>query len=158
MKFRNHPLASMMGVYERQDEREKVNGRFVYEGPDEWWAWFCGGKWFIGREIGSPECSVESSAAVPENIQTQERRVNEGCEMLLNITSLSHKPASVFNCIVTHCVNYTGLRRCGKCRHSGAFCCFIECQRAHEDLLKSRPEADGKAEVAVKESTEDFFF
>lgn len=35
----NHYQASAMGVYERQEERGKVNGRFVYKDPGGVWAW-----------------------------------------------------------------------------------------------------------------------
>ena len=47
-----HIKAFVMGVYQRQDEREKVNRRFVYKGPDPLWAWpsECGRAWCFGLE------------------------------------------------------------------------------------------------------------
>jgi hypothetical protein len=140
----NHELAFTMGEYKRQDEREKVNGSFVYKGPKQsgLWAYSSeGGRgWSIGREtdIGTGiSCMfVLSAAPVPESIQTKFWQLHgaDDTARVLSIqvtsTAIHHKPAQLFQGTCELCVHCREWRRCGRCS-SGAMYCSAECQRAH---------------------------
>ena len=47
-----HEKAPLLGLYERQDDREKECGRYVYKGPDDMWMWWMkdGAMWIVGDE------------------------------------------------------------------------------------------------------------
>jgi hypothetical protein len=135
----------MMGVYERQDERDKVNRRFVYKGPNECWAWSgeCGCEWRFGREedIGDEETFpgeifVRSPAPTPESIVTKRWNATDEDDKFqlanLTTTAINYKPAELFEGTCIYCVQCRGWRRCGK----GSGCsdtmyCSKACQRAH---------------------------
>jgi hypothetical protein len=137
-------VAVIMGVYERQDEREKVNGRFIYKGPDGAWAWSGdnGRQWCVGfgeEGIGADAgvAGVASPAPTPENIKTKVWGVADGSRdcgwrsAQLKTTAIYHKPAELFKGTCTQCVYCRQRRRCGKfigC--SNVMYCCEECQGA----------------------------
>jgi hypothetical protein len=135
----NHIRAAVMGVYERQDELEKVNGRFVYKGPDDLWGWSseCGRAWSFGNEenIGQQRSCiyVHSSAPTPETIVTKSWKVTdedvEWKPFTLTTTAINHKPAELFKGTCTYCVQCREWRRCGK--GGNAMYCSEACQKAH---------------------------
>jgi hypothetical protein len=138
----NHERADMMGEYERQDEREKRGGRFVYEGPNGWWArsseigsgrcWNFGVEEAIGTGRGT--ICVMSPAPVPESIQNVtwhlfgKDKTMYCCK--LTTTAVHHKPTQLFKGQCELCVHCCKWRRCGRC-NSGAMYCSVECQQAH---------------------------
>jgi len=134
-----HSKAKVMGVYQRQDEREKVNGRFVYKGPDDLWAWSveCGCKWSFGRgeDIGQGASFilVYSSAPTPESIVTKHWGVADENDKWqptkLTTTAINYKPAALFKGTCTFCEQCREWRRCGQdscC--SNAMYCSEACQ------------------------------
>jgi hypothetical protein len=120
-----HPKAKLMGVYQRQDEREKVNRRFVYKGPDDVWAWSseCGRAWSFGLEqcIGQDTSSifVNSPAPTPESIDVTKHWevADENSDWhlaKLTATAINYKPAELFKGTCTFCVQCREWRRCGQ--------------------------------------------
>jgi hypothetical protein len=142
----NNYGANKMGVYERQDEREKVNRRFVYKGPCGIWAWSArsGRKWAFGTEqsIGQNMASmfVYSSAPTPDSSVTKLWTVNDedGKWHIANLTTtaINYKPAEHFKGTCTYCVQCREWRRCGK--GSDAVYCSEACQ-AESTLAAGRP-------------------
>jgi hypothetical protein len=145
----NHLQADMMGVYERQDEREKVTGRFVYKGPKDHSASSaaCGHGWTFGvdEDIGQSTSSficVSSSAPAPESIVTKQWGVIDADgdpppSMMqwqvakLTTTAINYRPAKLFQGTCTYCVQCREWRRCGKGGISDKMYCSDACQRAH---------------------------
>ena len=139
-----HFKARLMGVYQRQDEREKVNRRFVYKGPGEHWAWSnpcalgCGRQWSFGieQEIGQGKSSIfaHSSAPTPESIVTKywdvaDENADEWHLAKLTTTAINYKPADLFKGTCTFCVQCRKWRRCGKGSScSNAMYCSEACQ------------------------------
>jgi hypothetical protein len=149
----NH-FRDAMGVYERKDEREKVNGRFVYKGPSGMWAWSDDCVWCFGAQEGIGQDSafvgVGSSAPAPESIATKQCHSpilyscssssypstavwqREGVKLhydKLTTTAIYHKPADLFKGTCTFCLQCRQWRRCGK--GGNEMYCSGDCQRAH---------------------------
>jgi hypothetical protein len=129
----SHYNANKMGVYERQDEREKVNRRFVYKGPDGVWAWSadCGRHWCLGAELRIGQnislISAHSCAPAPESIATKHWNVatDDGWQLAsLTTTAINHKPAELFEGTCTYCVQCREWRRCGKCDNRQCYVLF----------------------------------
>jgi hypothetical protein len=135
----NHSKAALMGIYERQDEQQKVNGRFVYQGPNGMWVWSgdCGREWNFGEEedIGQRRCAicVRSSAPTPESIMTKLWGVMdkdpEWHSTNLTTTAINYKPAELFKGTCIYCVQCREWRRC--CKGEDAMYCSEACLRAH---------------------------
>jgi hypothetical protein len=138
----NHKQAGVMGVYQRQDDREKVDGRFSYKGPNGYYLQPLGDArgWTIVTEeqIGTEKFVMFaiSAAPVPESIQHQIWQVCAGdhqnasvYDVQLTITAILHKSATFFKGQCELCVHCRKWRRCGRCS-SGAMYCSAECQRA----------------------------
>jgi hypothetical protein len=134
-----HIQADAMGVYQRQDEREKVNRRFVYKGPGDLWAWSsgCGRRWSFGLEqnIGKSTSfiCVNSAAPTPESIVSKYWDVvgdhDEWQPAKLTTTAINYKPAALFKGTCTFCVQCREWRRCGQGSScSNAMYCSEACQ------------------------------
>ena len=136
-----HIQADVMGIYQRQDEREKVNRRFVYKGPADVWAWSsqCGNVWSFGLEqrIGQNRSCIfaHSSTPTPESIVTKYWDVADANgewqrqPAKLTTTAINYKPAELFKGTCTFCVQCRKWRRCGKGSScSNAMYCSEACQ------------------------------
>jgi len=136
-----HIQADVMGIYQRQDEREKVNRRFVYKGPGEHWAWAWSGEygsvWSFGLEqdIGQDRSFIfaYSSTPTPESIVTKYWKVadenGEWQPAKLTTTAINYKSAALFKGTCTFCAQCRKWRRCGKGSScSNAMYCSEACQ------------------------------
>lgn len=124
-----HHHADMAGLYQRQDDQEKVNGRFVYKAANgPWWAWPRNNRsWNFGIEadIHTDRVAFQAPACVaaPEMITTKGWVLSpDRTTVPLTTTAVHHKPAQTFTGTCAECDHCGEWRRCGQSSTGRWYC------------------------------------